>query len=186
MIAGVLLAAGLGTRFTGPTHKLLAVVEGRTVVERALDSMLAAGFDHNIMVTGAVDLGDQLQGRSGVIAAANLDYASGMATSLACGIGVAAELGAEAVVVGLADQPFVRPASWRRVGEARSPIAVATYGGRRGNPVKLGRPVWHLLPLTGDEGARPLLRARPELIQPVACDGFPDDIDTVEDLQRWS
>jgi hypothetical protein len=27
---------------------------------------------------------------------------------------------------------------------------------------------------------------RPELIQPIACEGLPDDIDTVEDLTRWS
>ncbi|MSX92846.1 MAG: NTP transferase domain-containing protein, partial [Actinobacteria bacterium] len=46
-----LLAAGGGTRFVGPTHKLLAELDGQPVWARALDNVLAAGFDHVIVVT---------------------------------------------------------------------------------------------------------------------------------------
>ncbi|MDG2112069.1 MAG: nucleotidyltransferase family protein, partial [Actinomycetota bacterium] len=80
----------------------------------------------------------------------------------------------------------VEPESWRRVADSTAPIAVASYGGKQRNPVALDREVWPLLPIDGDDAARVVLRVRPELIEPVACEGFPDDIDTVEDLRRWS
>ena len=185
--AGVLLAAGAGVRFAGPQHKLLATIEGRAVVSRSLDSLREASLDAMAVVTGAVDL-------SGVLAAAGGDidmisnerWESGIASSVRCAARWAAAGGHEAVVVGLADQPFVTPAAWRAVAGCEALIAVAAYGGRRGNPVRLARPIWPLLPSGGDEGARTLMRRYPESVVPVACEGHPDDIDTVEDLRRWS
>jgi CTP:molybdopterin cytidylyltransferase MocA len=49
----------------------------------------------------------------------------------------------------------------------------------------LHRDVWPLMPTSGDEGARPLLRAHPDWVQAVACLGSAADIDTLEDLARW-
>ena len=112
-------------------------------------------------------------------------WRDGQISSVHAGITAAAERGADRVVIGLADQPFVTPDDWRTVAQAPGPICVATYGGRRGNPVGLDRSVWALLPATGDEGARALMRTRPDLVREVACSGSPADIDTVEDLHRW-
>jgi len=181
-VAAVILAAGAGTRFAGPGHKLDAELGDRSVLRRAVDAALAAAVGPVIVVTAG-------QVRTPLDAALvhvhNERWAGGQATSLQAGIAAAAELGATAVAVGLGDQPFVAPAAWRAVAGTDAPIAAATYGGRRGHPVRLRDDVWGLLPHTGEDGARLLMRLRPDLITAVPCDGSAIDIDTVEDLRRW-
>ncbi len=182
----VVLAAGAGSRFQGATHKLLAPFRSTTVIDAVLDNVERAGFDHVIVVTGSADIPADLLDRPGFHVVPNPRWAEGQATSLQVGIQAAEAFGADAVVVGLGDQPLVTTECWQRVAAGRSPITVATYDGQRGNPVRLDRSVWHMLPTDGDVGARHVLGQHPELISEVACDGSSADIDTQEDLDQWN
>ena len=145
---------------------------------------LQAGLSPTWVVTGCVDLAGVLP--AGVSILHNGDWAEGQATSLRRAVTEARAAGVPAIVVGLGDQPLIPSEAWRAVAASGADIAVATYDGKRRNPVRLAARVWDSLPGTGDEGARTVMRDRPELVTEVPCPGDPVDIDTREDLQRWS
>lgn len=184
MVAAVLLAAGGGTRFAGDTHKLRATFRGRPLLCHAIDPVVEAGLPL-FVVTGAVDVDDLVPATATVVR--NPRWEDGQATSVRAGIAAAADAGHDAVVVGLGDQPFVRADAWRAVSAADAPMAVATYDGHPGHPVRLGAGVWGLLPEAGDEVGRVVRRSRPDLVREIPCPhGDASDIDTLEDLHRWS
>src|SRR5579864_5041199 len=180
IVAGALLAAGGGTRFAGPVHKLRANgPDGRPLAAHAIDALVGSGLPVLAVVTGAEPIDDLIP--DGVAAVPNPDWAGGQATSLAAAVRWAQSVGADALVIGLADQPGITRAAWGAVAAAdATPIAIATYGGKRGHPVRLHRDVWDRLPADGDAGARALIAADPELVTEVPCDGDPADVDTVE------
>ena len=203
--AVVLLATGAGSRFDGPHHKLLAILPesgvrpSSTVFARALTTAWEADVGPVIVVHGAVDeaaLSVDPLCRSTLRRAAampdrpiefapNPAWSTGQATSLQIGLRAARRHQVSGIVVGLADQPAITVGAWRAVATGLGPIVMATYDGRRGNPVRLDAEVWELLPVTGDHGARTLMRQHPDLVTGVPCSGSPNDIDTVEDLQTW-
>lgn len=183
-VVAAVLAAGAGTRFTAETPKLLAPLHGRPLVQWAVESALAAAIGEVVVVGGAVDVRRAVPPAARVVA--NHRWAEGQATSLAVAVEIASAAGADSLVVALGDQPGIAPHAWRAVAAVDAAIVVATYGGERAHPVAFRRDVWASLPTTGDAGARALLGERPDLVVEVACAGDPTDVDTVEDLGRWS
>lgn len=185
----ILLAAGAGSRFRGPEHKLLTKLPGgseASIFENSLHQVLDAGFSAVVVVTGAATIPATWTASPRVVVVHNDHWAEGQAGSVLVGIAEADRLGANAVVVGLADQPFVTSTAWRLVANQSTPVALAAYAGRPGHPVRLERSVWPLLPKSGDSGARDLIRLRPELVSQVDCPGSAADIDTQEDLAQWT
>lgn len=199
-IAGILLAAGGGSRLGRP--KALVEFRGRTLAERGVALLRDGGADPVLVVTGAAPVSVP-----GTRSVHNPDWATGMGSSLAAGLRALREPGEgdpslagdgpgdadgpDAAVIALADQPLVGPESVRRLiaaYRAGASVAVAAYDGKPRNPVLIGREHWPsvLATVTGDTGARPFLRAHPELVTVVECGdtGSPDDIDTAADLAR--
>lgn len=180
----MVLAAGAGTRFEGGCHKLLVDVQGVPLVRHAVNAALEADLDETVVVTGNVDLEHVLPGEVTVIR--NESWQRGQATSLAAGVAYAGSQGHRAVVFGLGDTPGVPASAWAAVGASDSDLAIADFGGRRRPPARVGAALWSHLPLDGDVGCRILMRKRPELVHAIPCEGDPHDIDTLEDLRKWS
>jgi nicotine blue oxidoreductase len=183
-VAGVLLAAGSGSRLGRP--KALVVVGGQSLVERGVALLRDGGARPVIVVTGAAELPSKPG--PGVVCVRNADWATGMGSSLAAGLAAVPPEGAAAVIA-LADQPLVGRESVRRLIAAYASgarVVVACYEGQPRNPVLIGREHWPevVAMAAGDVGARPFLRAHPDLVTRVECGdvGRPDDIDSPEDL----
>ncbi|MEV4798865.1 nucleotidyltransferase family protein [Nonomuraea sp. NPDC049421] len=179
-VAGLLLAAGEGSRLGRP--KALVEYAGERLVDRGV-RLLAEGGCHPVVVV----LGAATVRVRGAVTVRNPDWASGMGSSLRAGL-AALPAQAEAVVVALVDQPLIGPGAVRALIGSGAGLAVATYGGRRRNPVLIART--HFAGVAelavGDVGARAYLKAHPELVTEVPCDGHgdPSDIDTPADLDR--
>jgi CTP:molybdopterin cytidylyltransferase MocA len=151
--------------------------------------MVTAGGASCVVVTGADTTAEFLDALEGAPTVHNDAWESGQRSSVLLAIDAARRAGSRQVVIGLADQPFVTPSAWEAVAKADAAVAVATYGGRRGNPVKLRADVWDQfenMEADPDSGARVLMERSPELVTEVACEGSPDDIDTREDLTKWT
>lgn len=194
-VAGVLLAAGAGTRFGRP--KALAEFLGERLVDRGVAMLRDGGAAPVVVVTGAalLDLADladlaDVADVADVIAVHNPAWPTGMGSSLAAGLG-AVPAGCAAAVIALVDQPLVGPQAVRRLIVAHcrgTGVAVAAYHGVARNPVLLAREHWPEVTAlaTGDVGARAFLRAHPELVELVECGdtGDPADVDTPQELAR--
>lgn len=186
MIAGIVLAAGAGSRFGGP--KQLAELGGRPLVEHAVEALLAVpAVERIVVVLGAENelVRERAQLDEVEIVVAE-DWREGMAASLRAGVAAAAD--ADAVVITLADQPMITPqviAAVVELGEGGAPAARATYDGAPGHPVLIKRELFaEIAELRGDSGARDLL----ELVgaRTLECGHLAsaDDVDTREDLER--
>jgi len=186
----VVLAAGRGHRFGGSQPKPLAPFAGRPLVVRAVDTAITSGLAPILVVVSDERVEASLRDfvASGAIGLAhNADPEQGISSSLQAALrALEPDDAIGGAVVGLADQPLVGPDAYRRVARAfagGARLAVATYGGSRGNPVLVGREHWpEAQELSGNEGARVLMRRHGVVEVPCDGTGEPTDVDTPEDI----
>ena len=183
----VVLAAGRGSRFGDEAPKTLARLGRRPLVAHAVAAATASGLRPVVVVVGCQSAEVAAAAGALVEIVENPDWETGMATSLRAGLSaVLADQSVAAMTVALADQPRIGAEAYRRLAQAHgegAELAVATYGGKRGHPVLIGRAYFEeAMKMTGDQGARTLL-AKPEVVE-VPCDGTGEatDVDTPADL----
>ena len=188
-IAAVVLAAGQSSRMA-PRHKLLVPdADGRTMIARVVDAVVASKARPILVVTGhrAPEVEEALAGRPVRFVHAR-EYATGLAASLRAGLAAvpANALGA-AIVLG--DMPLVTGATIDRLIDLFDPdegrtIVVPRHEGQIGNPVLWDRRYFPaMMALTGDAGARSLLRQHGEAVAELETDATVlRDFDTPESL----
>jgi molybdenum cofactor cytidylyltransferase len=187
-VCGIVLAAGRGVRMGG-TPKQLLPLDGRPLLQHAVDAAAAAGLQDIVVVLGheADRIAPALHLPPGARVVVNPRHEEGQATSLSVALG-AMPPGATAALVLLGDQPEVRAEALRAVIAAAgdAPVVRASYGGVPGHPVLLARSLWpELARGRGDAGARGLIAARGERPALVEVGGSaPADIDTPDDYAR--
>ena len=157
--AGLVLAAGAGTRYGQP--KAPVVIDGERLVDRAVRVLREAGCFPIAVVLGAW-IGDV----PGAVVVENPDWESGMGSSLRHGLQWARDTDAQSVVVTLVDLPGLTPQAVARIADHSGELVSATFDGQRGHPVKFGRDHWDALitGAAGDAGAREYLRSRDDLV----------------------
>lgn len=210
-VAVLILAAGAGSRFASaavasgetpwerqePLPKLLAILDGRPILEHVLHRVSHFGAAATIVVIGTGPAARELEagiGWKGARLVRNPNAAQGLAGSVRIGFdALAASLGASvrAALIVLGDQPRVRVEVMRRLLAAESPerpiVAPRYAAGGGSNPLLIRREAWSLAAgLEGDRGFGPLLATRPELVAFVAMPGGNPDVDTPADLARLS
>ena len=162
MTAGVVLAAGGGSRMGRP-KALVRDPDGTSWLQRSIEVLREAGCDHVLVVLGAAADEAEALVPDGVRTVVADDWATGMAASLSTGLSALQHDDGEVALVMLVDLPDVGVEVARRVlGAADGPtsLARATYDGRPGHPVLMGRDHWFpaAFSVEGDDGARDYLR----------------------------
>lgn len=189
-IGAIILAAGKGARFRaggGTGSKLLALYQGKPLVRHVAEAALGANLAGVMVVTGHEhqNVRAALDGLP-LIFVQNADYASGMASSLKIGFAARPKDWQSAIIL-LGDMPLVDAALIGEIADADRDDFIAivpVFDGVRGNPVLLSAKLASDIEnLSGDAGARHLLRERKDVIElPVKHGAAHVDIDTPDAL----
>lgn len=188
-LVGIVLAAGLGTRFEDG-NKLLARVEGEPIVARAARSMVDASLDRTIATLGHDGSAVRRAVDPYVDETIQIDeYERGQSRSVRAGAQCARDADADAVLFLPGDMPCVDPATVHRLVDAYQSgsdgVIVPTYDDRRGNPVLFDAAHFdELASLSGDTGGRELFEDSSVRRVSTVDPGIHVDIDTRTDL--WS
>jgi molybdenum cofactor cytidylyltransferase len=183
-VGAVILAAGASRRYGSP--KQLAVVDGRTLLEHAIESAIAADLAPVAAVVPVWLSRPARLDQTWLRWIRNPFPERGMGLSLRLGLeALGNEVSAALILLG--DQPRMSPATIAAVLAARGdrPVVAALADGVLAPPVLLERTHFYLADgLTRDVGLREVLRTNPDLVAAAHVPGHAPDIDAPDDLDR--
>jgi molybdenum cofactor cytidylyltransferase len=188
-IGAVILAAGTSSRM-GEAKQLLRL-GATTLLDQVTENVLGSRVDEIVLVLGhEAETIKQTIATKKLKIVVNESYRQGMGTSLRAGLSaLASEVDAALIV--LADQPFVRSATFDQIidhyQQSKAQIVIPIYKGFRGNPVLLDHSVFaEVMALTGDIGCRAIFGNHLEGIAkvPVEDVGILLDLDSKDDVAR--
>lgn len=180
----VVMAAGNASRFG--ENKLAAVVEGKTLIEHALDAVGQGTFDRVVVVTQYPEIEDMAKSR-GFDTLRNEHPDWGISHTISLGTNHLSDC--TAILYLVSDQPLLDAGSVARVVEKwrQNPcyIVGAAHNGKRGNPCIFPREFYdELLALREDHGGNVVIRAHQDRLLTVEVDQEElTDVDTPEALQ---
>jgi len=184
----IILAAGSSSRLGSPKQNL--VYNGRTLLQRAIETAVASACEPVIVVLGANKnlIRQSIEGSKATIVY-NTDWEEGMASSIRAGITALKKINPEsdAVILMLCDQPFADTSLLNQLVQKRSAkgIVACAYNKTIGPPVLFDAVYFdELLLLKGQEGAKKLFKKYQNDVVTVSFPLGSVDIDTSEDFER--
>lgn len=181
----IVLAAGLGSRWSGPRHKLGEPLGTSTLLGQTLLNALASKLPVLLVTTAAnAPAAQGLLTRRDVLEVSDAEARRGMGRTIASGVVERASSSGWLMLPG--DMPLVRPDTLRAVAAALDQHAVvyAQHHGRRGHPVGFGAELYsELIQLDGDVGARRIVARYPVHGLEVDDAGVLVDVDTQADME---
>lgn len=181
----VILAAGASERMGTP--KGLLELDGSSLLQRTIAVARGASAKPLVVLGANARAVSRESGDARTVT--NDRWRDGMSTSIACGIDALPEQTRRAVILTI-DQPDVDSTLVRALLDACGPdfdASASRYGdGRLGVPACFSSTLFDVLKkLTGDQGARRLLRSERYDIATVEAADKTADVDTPEDWERY-
>jgi molybdenum cofactor cytidylyltransferase len=185
----IILAAGNSSRF-GSAKQLLHF-NNKTLLQHVIDEAVNAGAEPIVVVTGAnaEDITKKIH-HENVEIVYNENWQQGLASGIVAGVQKVITLNndVEKIIIAVCDQPFVSSALFKQLyqtqNEGMHHIVASAYADTIGTPVLFTQKYFDaLLSLTGDEGAKKILKTHAD---DVATIDFPQgaiDIDTKKDYE---
>lgn len=188
----VILAAGSSARLGFPKQTL--TFHNKSLLQNTIDEAIKTTITNIVVVLGAKDESIRKEinfKRTEIVV--NNDWKDGLASSVICGLHYLQHNNPKLqfVIFLVCDQPFLKADIIQSIIEAYTlsefALVASTYAGISGTPALFDKKFFpEISELKGDVGAMKIIRKNPDQTFAIPFDQGIIDIDTPEDLQKYS